>query len=449
LKLRTDSSLRAKHYLDRIERSGKRLKTLYKDEDGVKAAELDEMGGVGPNVYSAFYEKLKAIKENYRKFPRMVPNPDDITQFEPDVEFTGPESWGRYLDLTEFHIQYVNMLRDSKTKAEQEKFVAPDYSFYLSKFSRFDDTMWRKFSPKTYKKYLSGLLQYLVSFIERTQPLYDLKSKRAEIQNELKSKIENENFTQWETDGALAGGEDDPLYCVPCQRRYAKATVFEAHLDGKKHRAALRRQAQNNAPPSDVLALEFEINALGVLMEMIVQDTMTNVERLQSATFEERQREIEDEKAEIEAELAGAAEAEDDEEDDDNHHFGPKTTIDNYPVGWDGKPIPYWLYRLHGLGVEYKCQICGDMSYWGRKNFEMHFQQWRHAHGMACLGIPNTKHFQDVTQIEDAQALWRKMQQQEKVKEWRPDEEEEYEDDEGNVYNRKTFEDLKRQGLIK
>jgi hypothetical protein len=25
-------------------------------------------------------------------------------------------------------------------------------------------------------------------------------------------------------------------------------------------------------------------------------------------------------------------------------------TIDNYPVGWDGKPIPYWLYKLHGLG---------------------------------------------------------------------------------------------------
>jgi splicing factor 3A subunit 3 len=68
---------------------------------------------------------------------------------------------------------------------------------------------------------------------------------------------------------------------------------------------------------------------------------------------------------------------------------------------------------------------------------------------MACLGIPNTKHFQDVTQIEDAQQLWRNMQQQEKLKEWRPDEDEEYEDDEGNVYNRKTFEDLKRQGLIK
>lgn len=20
------------------------------------------------------------------------------------------------------------------------------------------------------------------------------------------------------------------------------------------------------------------------------------------------------------------------------------------PMGWDGKPIPYWLYKLHGLG---------------------------------------------------------------------------------------------------
>ncbi len=24
----------------------------------------------------------------------------------------------------------------------------------------------------------------------------------------------------------------------------------------------------------------------------------------------------------------------------------------NLPLGWDGKPIPFWLYKLHGLGVE-------------------------------------------------------------------------------------------------
>jgi splicing factor 3A subunit 3 len=36
------------------------------------------------------------------------------------------------------------------------------------------------------------------------------------------------------------------------------------------------------------------------------------------------------------------------------------------PLGWDGKPIPYWLYKLHGLGVEYRCEICSDYVYMGR-----------------------------------------------------------------------------------
>lgn len=31
-------------------------------------------------------------------------------------------------------------------------------------------------------------------------------------------------------------------------------------------------------------------------------------------------------------------------------------------------------------------------------------QEWRHAHGMRCLGIPNTAHFANVTFIEDAVA---------------------------------------------
>lgn len=35
-----------------------------------------------------------------------------------------------------------------------------------------------------------------------------------------------------------------------------------------------------------------------------------------------------------------------------------------------------------------------------RRNFDRHFQEWRHAHGMRCLGIPNTKHFHDITLIQ-------------------------------------------------
>ena len=70
------------------------------------------------------------------------------------------------------------------------------------------------------------------------------------------------------------------------------------------------------------------------------------------------------------------SDSEDEEEED------IRIGIKDYPVGWDGKPIPYWLYKLHGLGVEYKCEICGNATYKGRRAYERHFQEWRHAYGM-------------------------------------------------------------------
>jgi len=59
----------------------------------------------------------------------------------------------------------------------------------------------------------------------------------------------------------------------------------------------------------------------------------------------------------------------DSDSEDDQLKYNPK----NLPMGWDGKPIPYWLYKLHGLNKEFKCEICGGASYWGRRAFEKHF----------------------------------------------------------------------------
>lgn len=128
---------------------------------------------------------------------------------------------------------------------------------------------------------------------------------------------------------------------------------------------------------------------------------------------------------------------------DDEPFYNPL----NLPLGWDGKPIPFWLYKLHGLGVEYKCEVCGNQSYWGRRAFDKHFQEWRHAHGMRCLGVPNTKHFHDITLIEDVLALYNKIKGTIKVEQI-ANVEEEFEDTEGNVLNRRTYEDLARQGLL-
>jgi splicing factor 3A subunit 3 len=58
---------------------------------------------------------------------------------------------------------------------------------------------------------------------------------------------------------------------------------------------------------------------------------------------------------------AAAADGEGSDEEDDFVYNPLKL-----PLGWDGKPIPYWLYKLHGLNQEFKCEICGNFSYWGR-----------------------------------------------------------------------------------
>ena len=94
----------------------------------------------------------------------------------------------------------------------------------------------------------------------------------------------------------------------------------------------------------------------------ILNDTKANVERRFSLTAKEREQEI------LEAQKPPAPppttgpEGGPEEEEEEERIYNPL----KLPMGWDGKPIPYWLYKLHGLGVEYRCEICSDHVYMGR-----------------------------------------------------------------------------------
>ncbi|KAF8380053.1 hypothetical protein HHK36_027523 [Tetracentron sinense] len=126
------------------------------------------------------------------------------------------------------------------------------------------------------------------------------------------------------------------------------------------------------------------------------------------------------------------------------------------PMGWDGKHIPYWLYKLHGLGQEFKCEICGNHSYWGHRAFERHFKEWCYQHGMRCLDLLMRTDLlspKDISPVLlywplEAKVLWERIQEQQGVNKWHPELEEEYEDKEGNIYNKKTYTDPQRPGLI-
>ena len=209
----------------------------------------------------------------------------------------------------------------------------------------------------------------------------------------------------------------------------------------------------------DVARLEFAASALLDQLRPALDATARRAERRLTQTSNERDRELEEEingandltdkkkrrgEGGDDIDAAGGLDTDSDDDDDEAPIYNPK----GVPLGWDGKPIPYWLFKLHGLNHFYPCEICGNESYRGRRNFEKHFTESKHAYGMRCLGIPNTKHFHGVIKIEDAQRLWDKLKDEIDRDIYVAEKEEEYEDSHGNVLNRKTYEDLARQGLL-
>ncbi|GLT35230.1 hypothetical protein SLA2020_096990 [Shorea laevis] len=82
-----------------------------------------------------------------------------------------------------------------------------------------------------------------------------------------------------------------------------------------------------------------------------------------------------------------------------------------------------------------------------RRALERYFKESRYQHEMCCLGIPNTKGFYVIISIEEAQALWKKIEERKSRNEWNSDLEE-CQDEEGNIYTKKTYSDLQRQGLL-
>lgn len=500
-------SLRKQHQisslLDRIVSRNANLFHLYEDQSGdmkqeglilssasvesnaakEKPSEIDEL--------TEFYNRLSRIRDYHKKYPNAIP---DTLNFETEVSdeiketdtesridhldrmFSGEEMGGRFIDLYVQHDEFLNLKGVRRIT----------YLQYLDSFDRLRGNIGRipveiKRS-EGYRKYLQGLQAYLLTFLRKTRPLSDVDALELGIltsfeQDWLEGKVED-----WENQGengmrsmskASSGAHTasaDGIWCEACQRNFAKQTVFDAHLKGQKHLKAVERKkvgtnvnaGQPNGPQNSseqtqelerrkriskakgIARDETMVIALGQELRSVRIETRANVER--KAALTERERQAEAETLSLQSALqANVEETQADADDEENEKIYNPLKL---PLGWDGRPIPFWLYKLHGLGVEFKCEICSDYVYQGRKNFERHFSESRHAFGMRALGLPNTKHFYEITRIQDALALAEKLKKQGKIAADEQGDAEEVEDEHGNTYSRKTFELLKRQGLI-
>ncbi|OMH84618.1 Pre-mRNA-splicing factor sap61 [Zancudomyces culisetae] len=371
--------------------------------------------------------------------------------------FSGVEALGKFVDLNSQYAEFCNLhtkKNDNNGDAQEENI---DYIDYLRNFDKFDPSgenfIYRKILEHNkisnkYIVYLESVLGYLKEFVGKTRPLFDLDEFISRAQSEF-----DESYSKNNT-GSNGATNTNTLYCEYCDKQFEKKVTFESHLTGKKHvKAVAKRQQVQDGVGASAHSNKYRMEFLQTQISRITQEllvgtvakTVSAIERKQALTIQELNKEAEQYLSSPETSDNDNDGVDDEEDDEDSEHIYNPLKL---PLGWDGKPIPFWLYKLHGLSVEFNCEICGNYIYRGRKAFDNHFQEARHSYNMKKLGIPNTRTFHDITKIEDAVTLWQKLKKQKTVEVNKFDSFEEFEDSEGNVFNRKTYEDLKRQGLL-
>ncbi|KAI9731934.1 MAG: hypothetical protein M1834_004385 [Cirrosporium novae-zelandiae] len=461
-------------FLDRIQEQSQRLLDIYKDAEGLRAKEIRSVSTGDP--FDEFYRRLEDIKQFHRQYPnepvenleraykQKAPGEGDFVTSEIEHMFTGEESYGRFLDLTTHHEEYLNLPGIKRL----------NYLHYLDAFDHFGPPqMAMKKSDKMsdrYFKYLGNLVKYLEGFMRRTKPLEDLDKLFSSFDEEFEKDWAADKVSGWgsrnsqtASTGPKTEGTGEGIWCQACEKEFSNQNVYKNHLTGKKHiRAAAAKEANGqgeaegstNGPTNHSISVqrlkeraiadrEFRIQKLTAVLQRERTDTRVNVERKQGMTEREREMELEALYAE-DNEPTAAGRDEDSDSDGEEKIYNPL----KLPLAWDGKPIPYWLYKLHGLGVEFPCEICGNFVYMGRRAFDKHFSESRHIYGLKCLGITNTTLFREITGIQDALNLWNKIQSDKKKEKTGTENVVQMEDADGNVMPEKVYYDLQKQGLL-
>ena len=415
--------------------------------------------------FDEFYKRLGDIKNFHRKYPnepvenlekaykRRLPTEGESATTEVDNLFTGEEAWGRFLDLTELHEEYLNLPGVKRL----------NYLQYLETFFIFTAPQCpikreHKLTDK-YFNYVGRLASYLENFMKRTRPLEDLNKTFAAFDREFEKLWEAHEIPAWESEAVLGpttleSGDREGMWCNYCAKEFKNENVFKAHLSGKKHTKAVESRSDRAEPTSDSLRSsvpssdqrlrqraiaerEYRVSSLASTLSSVRSATRINVERKQGMTERERQQELDALFAESYDYTPAGGNDSENESDAEEKIYNPL----KLPLAWDGKPIPYWLYKLHGLGVEFSCEICGNFVYMGRRAFDKHFSEARHIYGLKCLGISTNALFRDITGIDEALRLWGKLQKDKKAEVTKQDVVQ-MEDAEGNVMPEKVYYEL-------
>jgi splicing factor 3A subunit 3 len=425
--------------------------------------------------FDEFYKQLGELKEHHKRYPnepvenlelaykRRQPVEGEPYVNEIDNMFTGEEGFGQYLDLTALHEQYLNLPNVKRLSYVQYLEIFDSFTPPAMSIKRKDKVSDRYFT------YVGELSSYLEGFVKKVRPLEDLNQLFGNLNEDFEkqwSAKEIPGWTEEKTDNAASGpkteGSGVGIWCADCEKEFKNENVYRNHLTGKKHiRAAEARKAAGTSGEKssiskntfsahslkerEVARREHLIRNLTEVLKGERQASRINVERRQGMTERERQEEQDALMAGPDLTGPEAQAGEESEDEDGERIYNPL----KLPLAWDGKPIPYWLYKLHGLGVEYQCEICGNYTYMGRRAFDKHFSESLHIYGLKCLGITsNTNLFREITSISEAISLWEQLEKDRKKDRESRDNVVQMEDAEGNVMPERIYLDLQKQGIL-
>lgn len=440
---------------DDDDNAGDNLALLVGEEDPQQVAKICALGG---EMTFADEEEERAMNRPRNRLERRLARArvdEFVLSHEP---FTGEEHLGRYLDLHEFHLKFQNLAPAFRNVSYLE--------FLRVRLVELPPPV-QPTNPLAYSEYLMGLKTYLVEFERRATPLV-VVSEGFEGEDPSEDSSATSKDKPFEAELKRANNAGDLERALSLQQLKDALAARGLKASGTAQQRAARLFAVKNLSPdqyplellsttttssssssslhtSDVSIKSLEAFLLRILQRLkpFVQATQQMVTKKLTMTYEEISQELKEEEKEQEAveksdeEDAGAGE-EDDEDFKQTGIVDPTT----------GRIIPKWMYRLHGLNQEFKCEICGGHSYFGRRAYDRHFKDFRHANGMRALGIPNTLHFHDITKIDDAKRLYASLKKELEKTGFDRHAEEQFEDSQGNILTKSAYEDLKREGLL-
>ncbi|KAL0228640.1 hypothetical protein GEMRC1_013260 [Eukaryota sp. GEM-RC1] len=384
---------RVAHHLNNLHSIASQLQLLYTDHDQSLSQELHRMGGDDQGLDQAIsnlFSDLNSMQSWYAQHPTAFTQETNLLQRRESslkMKIFYQSSRGRKtLDDTWISNSSTQCSRTWMVISPDLDTKNVDYLAYFDlfySFKRGDGTPVVSKRDQLYYDYVSSLFDYLFNFIERCRPLFNSKQLMHELRAHFyKSDSQSDMIDFYES-------------AITHLANHHVSTMIEQTRGCVENR---------------------QVRSLDELMDDL-QSRVVDVNDLQERIKLEGYKEFDEQDMKEEV------------------IYNPK----GLPLDFDGKPIPYWLYKLQGLSKKYDCEICGDVVYRGRKRFERHFNQPRHGHALKCLQIPNTKHFKGVAGIADALRLYEKLKQQRVEEVFDPEEEEEVEDIDGNIMNRKTW----------